>query len=161
MEQAAASLRVISGGQTGVDRAALDVAMDLDLGHGGWCPLGRRAEDGKIDRKYALRETESPDYAVRTERNVIDSDGTLIIFQHTLRGGTEFTYRMAAKHQKPHLLIDLAAKKSINARQFRKWLEQYEIVTLNVAGPRESSLPGVYRRSKQLLHALLRSLTHR
>lgn len=87
--------KIVSGGQTGVDRAGLDVAIQLGIDHGGWCPKGRRAEDGRIPGCYQLAEADSDEYAFRTERNVVDSDGTLILFFATLRGGTELTYRLA------------------------------------------------------------------
>lgn len=83
--------RIVSGGQTGVDRAALDVAMQLSIEHGGWCPRGRLAEDGTIPSRYDLRETRSAKYHVRTERNVVDSDATLILYRKSLTGGTLLT----------------------------------------------------------------------
>src|SRR5262245_15256371 len=98
-----------SGGQTGVDRAALDVARDLGLFAGGWVPLGRLAEDGTIPERYAgLRETETPDYAERTTRNVEDSDATLILYRHRLTGGTSFTKMEAVRLGRAHLAVDLA-----------------------------------------------------
>ena len=90
---------IVSGGQTGVDRAALDVALSLQIPHGGWCPKGRRAEDGPIDSKYLLKETDEEKYEVRTEKNVIDSDGTLIFSKGLLTGGTLLTLEMARLHQ--------------------------------------------------------------
>ena len=87
--------KIVSGGQTGVDRAGLDVALFLQVQHGGWCPLGRLAEDGQIPAKYELKETESSEYGFRTEQNVIDSCGTLILYCEKMSGGTFLTYRMA------------------------------------------------------------------
>ncbi|MEM8679348.1 MAG: putative molybdenum carrier protein, partial [Planctomycetota bacterium] len=93
--------KVVSGGQTGVDRGALDAAIYLGLPHGGWCPRGRLAEDGVIPARYELQETTAPQYAVRTEKNVIDSDATLILHSGPLSGGTKYTRAMAEKHQRP------------------------------------------------------------
>ena len=99
--------KIISGGQAGVDRAALDAAIALNMPHGGWCPRGRLAEDGRISDRYRLRETDSSDYAVRTERNVLDSDATLVLCRGEPRGGTLLTIRLAQRHGRPHLAVDL------------------------------------------------------
>ena len=99
--------KIVSGGQTGVDRTALDVAIQLGLEHGGWCPRGRMAEDGRIPECYQLTECAEPDYRLRTEQNVIDSDGTLILFHEPLTGGTRLTRRFARKHIKPYLPLPL------------------------------------------------------
>lgn len=145
--------KIVSGGQTGVDRAGLDVAIALGIEHGGWCPSGRRAEDGRIPACYQLVETDSPDYAVRTEQNVIDSDGTLILYFAELRGGTEFTYRMTAKHARPHLLVDLHAP--IPAEAVRHWIREQSIRVLNIAGPRSSQSEGIYEMARVYLEAVL------
>jgi hypothetical protein len=100
--------KIISGGQTGVDRAALDVALELGLPCGGWCPKGRRAEDGKIPGRYPLEETSSAEYPVRTQLNVEDSDGTLILSWGSPTGGTALTIKLARRLKKPYLLIDLS-----------------------------------------------------
>ena len=102
-------MKIISGGQTGVDRGALDAAMELGIPHGGWCPRGRTAEDGRIPDRYQLRETDSPDYSFRTEQNVLDSDATLILYRGRIAGGTELTLRLARQHGRPHLVVDLDA----------------------------------------------------
>src|SRR5689334_2591777 len=128
---------IVSGGQTGVDRAALDVAITLGFAHGGWCPAGRLAEDGPIAARYALRETTSAAYDVRTERNVLDSDGTLVLASGEPRGGSALTCRLACGHGKPLLVVDLAAPPP--AATVRAWLDRHAIATLNVAGPRASS----------------------
>jgi hypothetical protein len=151
--------RIISGGQTGVDRAALDVARTLGIAHGGWCPRGRLAEDGPIDARYDLQETESRQYHVRTEKNVVDSDGTLIIHRGPLSGGTELTRQFAQRHRRPLLAIDLDLP--FEPRTFHSWLAAQPIATLNVAGPRESSLPGIAEDARQLLMELLCELTTR
>jgi hypothetical protein len=132
---------IISGGQTGVDRAALDVALELGLACGGWCPKGRKAEDGAIDARYPLKETPSEDCAQRTEWNVRDSDGTLILCRGPLIGGTAFTLACATKLRKPSLVVDLDA--SPDPEEVRFWLIDRKIHTLNVAGPRESISHGI------------------
>jgi hypothetical protein len=156
MKKASAKLgieRIVSGGQTGVDRAALDAAIALGIPHGGWCPRGRLAEDGAIPSRYQLGETDSEDYPVRTERNVIDSDGTLILYRGRLWGGTELTRRLAVKHAKPLLLVDL--DKPLTPKAFRQWLHAHAVRVLNVAGPRESTLPGIGLEAYRCLTALL------
>jgi len=134
-------MKIISGGQTGVDRAALDAALSLGIPHGGWCPLGRWAEDGPIPSCYLLCETDSPDPAVRTERNVVESDGTLILYRKQLRGGTKLTFQLAQQYGRPCLLVDLDAPPEVE--QVRRWLVEQGIKILNVAGPRESQSPGI------------------
>lgn len=143
---------VISGGQTGVDRAALDVAMQLGIRHGGWCPAGRLAEDGPISAIYQLLETESAEYRVRTEKNVIDSDATLILYRRCLSGGTELTRRLAVRYNKPRMLIDLA--QGFDLLKIATWISDEHIVRLNVAGPRESGHPGISSQARQFLNRL-------
>ena len=145
--------RIVSGGQTGVDRAGLDVAIEMGIDHGGWCPRGRRAEDGKIPGCYSLRESESADYAVRTEQNVIDSDGTLILYFSVLRGGTELTYRITQKHDRPCLLVDLETPTSVDV--FRQWILDQGIRILNIAGPRASQREGIYQLARTYLESAL------
>jgi len=146
--------RIVAGGQTGVDRAALDVAIARHLEHGGWCPQGRRAEDGPIPRRYTLRETDSPDYSVRTEANVVDSDATLIICRGEPTGGTQLTCQLARRHQRPFLIVDLDRDASDEqlVRGVQQWLQQTGIAILNVAGPRESSCPGIAETTRQFLN---------
>lgn len=145
--------RVVSGGQTGVDRAALDAALDLGLPVGGWCPRGRRAEDGRIDARYPLRETPSRRYPQRTEWNVRDSDGTLILCRGPLRGGTLLTAELAGRYGRPLLILDLDADSDPAA--VRTWLREHAVRVLNVAGPRESGEPGIYGRSHALMLRIL------
>jgi hypothetical protein len=145
--------RVVSGGQTGVDRAALDVALALRIPAAGWCPLGRRAEDGRIPRRYPLAETPSAAYAQRTEWNVRDSDGTLILNRGLLDGGTLFTLQMAERHGRPCLVLALEAR--VTPSRVRTWILRNRIRTLNIAGPRESKRPGIYREARALLGRLL------
>lgn len=139
----------MSGGQTGVDQAALDVALKLGLSLGGWCPRGRRSERGRIPDRYPLQECASSKYWVRTEKNVIDSDGTLILYRSQLEGGTRLTWRMTAKHDRPVLTIDLDA--DADPELVRAWLAREQIRVLNVAGPRESSAPGISTDTKAFL----------
>ena len=103
---------IVSGGQTGVDRAALDVAMAMGIGHGGWCPAGRLSEDGTVPSRYELRETDSSDYPARTEQNVIDSDATLILYEGRLKGGTLLTRRICRRLKRPHLVVRIDREES-------------------------------------------------
>lgn len=147
--------KIISGGQTGVDRAALDVALELGIPCGGWCPKGRLAEDGVIDARYPLQETPSEEYAQRTEWNVRDADGTLILSWGIPTGGTAFTISCAKKLQKPCLVFDL--QKKVNRQRFNDWLNDNNICVLNIAGPRESHQPGfIASRASKILVTLLR-----
>lgn len=146
--------RIVSGGQTGVDRGALDAAIKLGIPHGGWCPLGRIAEDGTIPEKYQLQETPSVDYPVRTEQNVIDSQGTLILYRHRLFGGTELTRRLCQKHRRPVISVDLNADNDRDVQRVRQWLQDHEIRVLNLAGPRESSSPGIAWDTRRFLRRL-------
>jgi hypothetical protein len=147
--------RLISGGQTGVDRGALDAALEAGISVGGWCPRGFRAEDGRVPDKYSLRESESPEYSVRTELNVRDSDGTLILHMGSVFGGTRETRRYAKVLGRPYLAVNLASEK--DPERASRWLEKSRLRILNVAGPRESSVPGIqaeaYRFMKMLLSA--------
>ncbi len=147
--------KIVSGGQTGVDRAALDVAIFREIPHGGWCPKGRRAEDGPIPEVYQLKETHSNDYSVRTEQNVVESDGTLILYFNTLKGGTELTRRLAKRHKRPHLCIDLAEVNNVDENSLRDktkaWLASNNIGVLNVAGPRASSSSQIARHAESFL----------
>jgi hypothetical protein len=146
--------KIISGGQTGVDRAALDVALKLGIECGGWCPRGRKAEDGPIDTKYPLLEMQSDDYAARTRQNILDSDGTLVLtFGDILTGGTKLTFDLPPKFGKPIFTIDMMKK--IDIEGFYQWIEANDIGILNVGGPRESHKPGqVYTSACRVLLAI-------
>jgi hypothetical protein len=144
--------RIVSGGQTGADRAALDWAIRNNVPHSGWCPRGRKAEDGPLDAKYLLQETESAGYLQRTRQNVIDSDGTLIVNLGKLEGGTLATAKLAQKLDKPHIVVQLDSGASDAAVQnLLAWLKRESICTLNIAGPRESKRPGIYCLTSELL----------
>jgi len=149
--------KIISGGQTGVDRAALDVAMRLGLPHGGWIPKGRLAEDGPLPSDYQLEEMPTEDYAARTEKNVQDSEGTLLITRGTPSGGSETTRKMALKHGKQLLHIDLTLgqRASDAASLIASWIEMNRIETLNVAGSRASHDPNIYLDATNILTHLL------
>ena len=136
--------KIISGGQTGADRAALDFAIQRGIPHGGWCPRGRLAEDGVIPAPYQVSETPSPDYAQRTEWNVRDSDGTVIFsLAAYLTGGSEYTAQMALRHQKPSLHLSCERDGETAGGKLIGFLSQWGIKVLNVAGPRESEEPEV------------------
>jgi len=147
--------KILSGGQTGVDRAALDVAMALNIPCSGWCPRGRRAEDGRIPDRYPLQETARPSYSSRTIQNVIDSDGTLILALGRLTGGTLLTKNTAHSRRKSWLFVDLHGSPDVTVVQ--NWLGENEIRVLNVAGPRASQAPGIYSLATSFL---LRLLSH-
>ena len=146
-------IKIISGGQTGVDRVALDVAIELGFEYGGFCPKGRLAEDGVILNKYNLTELSSPEYLMRTFENVQASDGTLIIHQGTVSGGTLKTKDYCQMINKPFVevnLLDDLKKISLN---FDTWIKENHII-INIAGPRESAVP-IYNRTYALLIDLL------
>jgi hypothetical protein len=145
--------KIISGGQTGVDRAALDVALEIGLPCGGWCPRGRRAEDGPIPERYPLTETSSASYPERTKRNVFDPDGTLVLTRGSPAGGTALTIRIAAENDKPHLVVDLSRQP--DPAHVRCWCRTHQIGVLNVAGPRESECPGIYERAAAFLREIV------
>lgn len=145
--------RIISGGQTGVDRAALDVALALGIPCGGWCPKGRWAEDGSIDPRYPLRETSGSDPGERTRRNVAEADATLIVARQPLAGGTAVTHDCAEKLGKVLLVIEPCTTDAARAA-VAGWLAKHAPQVLNVAGPRESESPGIYRESKAFLTKL-------
>jgi hypothetical protein len=145
---------IVSGGQTGVDRAALDVALALGLPCGGWCPRGRTAEDGPLDERYPLRETPSANYPQRTEWNVRDADGTLVLTRGRPSGGTALTIALARRLERPCLVVDLAT--APDPADLRRWIATEGIRVLNVAGPRESQHPGIQSDARALLDAALR-----
>jgi hypothetical protein len=146
-------IRIISGGQTGVDRAALDVAMSLGIPHGGWCPCDRLAEDGRIPDRYQLQETAGAEYPLRTERNVTDSDGTLILCRGQPGGGTDLTLRLAERHGRPCLVVDLDAPPP--PAEVAAWLRAHQVRIVNVAGPRESQSPGIAGQAAEFLRQVL------
>jgi hypothetical protein len=162
-------VRVFSGGQTGVDRAALDAALEHGLEIGGWCPRGRRAEDGAVPDHYPLQETAARSYAVRTEWNVRDTDGTLILVLNEISSGTRLTADAAKSHGKPLKIEYLSASDGPGlltaenspeeqAESVVEWLVRHKIRTLNVAGPRGSSSKEVYLRAREFMMLVLETL---
>jgi hypothetical protein len=146
--------QIVSGGQTGVDRAGLDVAIKLGIAHGGWIPRGRLTESGALPQKYHLKETSSSQYSVRTEKNVVAADGTLIISHGPLTGGSAYTREMAIKHGRPWLHIDLDRMAAFHAATaINNWILQKEIEILNVAGPRASADPAIYQDTLNILES--------
>ena len=145
-------MKIISGGQTGVDRAALDFALNNGINCGGWCPLGRKAEDGKISDKYPLLETKSSKYSERTKLNVQNSDGTLIFFNQTLDKGSTLTATLAIKYCKPIFYYNFSANNNFSKITF--WLNSNKIKILNIAGSRESNSTGIYIKTYTLLNKI-------
>src|SRR5438309_2663708 len=181
-------LKVISGGQTGVDRGALDAALALQVECGGWCPAGRLAEDGTIPERYPVMELANAGYAERTARNVADSDGTLIISNGEPVGGTRETVDRCIEMRKPHLIIDCASMsveetieaatefvKSLSSRADARDLSVGQVISehsrgsspsarlgmtvLNVAGPRASQWPESHNTAQQIVSGVLRVLS--
>lgn len=151
----ARALRVVSGGQTGVDRAALDAAAALGLAIGGWCPRGRRAEDGPIPARYPLAETPGANYEQRTAWNVRDSDATLILHRGPLSGGTALTADLARGLGRPLLTWDLCAPLAVAA--VVDWLIDHRVQVINCAGPRESGAPGIEAEARAACTRIFRT----
>jgi hypothetical protein len=152
-------VKIISGGQTGVDRAALDVALRHGIECGGWCPAGRLDEFGRIPDQYPVHELEAGGFTERTVRNVKDSDGTVIIYPGKLGGGTEQTVRFCVELKRPHQLIDAARLLSGDAANLTAgFVRNNNIAILNVAGPRQSEWPEGYDYASRALEGFL---THR
>ena len=145
--------RIVSGGQTGVDRAALDAAQALGIETGGWVPRNRWAEDGRVPDRYPnMKETTSADPAARTECNVRDSDGTVVFSHGAVSGGTELTVQAGGKLRKPMLRLDLATQPAETAaRRLLAWSVGERIEVLNVAGPRESEDGDIYAAVRSVL----------
>ena len=137
------NITIISGGQSGVDQAALDFALNNGIPCGGWCPKGRLAEDGIIPDNYPLKETTTSEYKERTRLNVRDSDGTLILYKDKIDKGTMLTHKLALEMNKPVLTIKLPVDLDFNKAKLSKWITNNNISFLNIAGLRESSNPGI------------------
>jgi hypothetical protein len=151
-------LTIISGGQTGVDRAALDAALELGLNCGGFCPRGRRAEDGPISDRYPLTELASPEYADRTRKNVEAAAATLILHDGEVAGGTRLTLDLCDGLHQPVRTVDLMAAVDATAAGVADWVAREVLPrggVLNVAGPRESESPGIGARAAAFLHRVL------
>jgi hypothetical protein len=150
------NITINSGGQAGVDRAALDFALENNIKCGGWCPFGRLAEDGIIPQKYPLKETQTADYKERTRKNIEDSDGTIIIYERIMDKGTLFTLDVVRSMRKPNFTVQIDSDQTFVKEEFNSWLNQNEIRVLNVAGPRESSIPGIYKQTLVFFKELLK-----
>jgi len=151
--------KIISGGQAGVDRAALDAAIECDFLCSGYCPKERIAEDGKIDDKYDLIELRTKSYVIRTKKNVEESDGTLIfVFANLMSPGTKLTKTIAIKRNKPFLIVDLSKDLDKNLESIVEWIQVNHIKTMNVAGSRETKIPGIQSKTFQFVCLLLKRL---
>jgi hypothetical protein len=147
--------KIISGGQTGADRGALDLAIMLDLPYGGWIPKGRKSENGILPDKYKLKEMPTSSYSKRTEQNVLDSDGTLIVSRGRLMGGSALTKELAEKHGRPCIHVDLRTSDFLEpAKIIHSWIIRNGIETLNVAGPRASEDPEIHEITMHLLSTI-------
>lgn len=147
--------KIISGGQTGADRAALDAAIKLGIPHGGWIPKGRLTENGSLPDKYQLVEMPGSSYSQRTEQNVIDSNGTLIVSHGQLIEGSDYTRKMAIKHHRPWLHVDLNQTPAFKAAALiHSWIDENAIEILNVAGPRASKDNQIYRAVFKLIESV-------
>ncbi len=150
------ALTLVSGGQTGVDQGGLSAALDCGTPCGGWCPARRASEDGEIPTIYPVRELPGAGYAERTLRNVQDSDGTAIIFDAVLEGGTRLTRTCCEQWSKPCVLIDASAMNRDEAlAAVVRFVGGNDIRILNVAGPRASKWPGAHDYTHALMTAVL------
>ena len=148
--------KIISGGQTGADRAALDVAIKFNIEHGGWLPKGRKTEKGPLPAKYQLNEMDTADYKARTEQNIVDSHGTVIISRGRLTGGSKLTQSFAEFIGRPNCYIDLLNTEEFEASiTLKSFILENKIQILNVAGPRLSHHPGIYMDVKTILETML------
>ena len=146
--------RIISGGQTGVDRGGLDAAMSLGLEHGGTCPSGRRAEDGSIPARYVMEEHSSWGYPPRTAKNVADADATLILtLGKHVTAGTRLTAKIAQGSEKPWLAVNMESPQAVDKAV--DWLRDLDIVVLNIAGPRETKFRGIQRTTAAYLRMVI------
>lgn len=145
-------IKIISGGQTGADRAALDAAIERGIPHGGWLPKGRAAEDGPLGQQYRLQELDSYRYRDRTRKNVVDSDGTLIVSYGPLTGGSALTEALAVRYNRPCLHLDMECFSLDDAvAAVEQWLERNAVRILNVAGPRASSDERIYETVRGII----------
>ena len=155
-------MRIVSGGQTGVDRAALDVALKCGIECGGWCPTGRSDEFGRIPDRYPVQELQAGGFTERTLQNVKDSDGTVVIYSVELRGGTEQTVRFCVELGRPYELIDASRIASEDAAMLiADFVGKNKIGILSVAGPRQSEWLEGYDYASQVLNAFVNSITSR
>jgi hypothetical protein len=148
--------KIVSGGQSGVDRGALDAALAADFPAGGWCPADRSTEDGLIPAHYPVVPLPHGGYPERTLQNVLDSDGTVILAPGELTGGTSLTFALCKEHEKPALVIDATRHTEADAAmKIATFVERHSIRTLNVAGPRKSAWPQSHHYAQRTIGALL------
>jgi hypothetical protein len=152
--------KIVSGGQTGVDRGALDAALDAGFGCGGWCPRGRLAEDGEIPARYVMAELAGSGYEKRTLQNVLDSDGTAILYFGTLEGGTLQTKEYCISHGKPVELVDATRESPEQAAaRIGTFIGKHDIEILNVAGPRASKQPAAHDYARATVSLVIAAAT--
>ncbi|MGK7295575.1 MAG: putative molybdenum carrier protein [Candidatus Wenzhouxiangella sp. M2_3B_020] len=148
--------KIVSGGQTGVDRGALDAALAVDFDCGGWCPVGRKAEDGRIPPRYPVTELERGGYRARTIRNLVDSDGTLILYRRELDGGTRLTRDECERREQPWITVDAEYHSPAQAASVAMaFVDSRRIATLNVAGPRASKWTGGRAYAEAVIRELI------
>ena len=153
--------KIMSGGQTGVDRGALDAALNQGFPCGGWCPAGRMAEDGPIDLKYPLEELSGAGYKARTIQNIIDADATVVIYFGQLEGGTQLTVLQCMRRHKPYKLVDAEVVAAPSAaRLVIEFIAAHNVGTLNVAGPRQSKSPMAQAYAFDVVTELLKLAAH-
>jgi len=153
-------VKIVSGGQTGVDQGALAAALAAGAACGGWCPEGRRSEEGPIPAMYPVAELPGTGYRARTLQNVLDSDGTAIIYHGDLEGGTRLTWVLCEQHGRPNLLIDTSAlshDRAVNA--LVEFVTGNSLEVLNVAGPRTSKWPGAFENAQAVVAGMLERFT--
>jgi hypothetical protein len=152
-------IKIISGGQTGVDRGALQAALDRQVNCGGWCPAGRKAEDGRIPAHFPVIELADAGYAQRTERNVLDSDATILIHFGNISGGSRLTLYCCREAGRPSLEINASEVDTAEAVQrMSAFVGEHQVACLNIAGPRESGAPGAAKMARQIVGELLERL---
>lgn len=162
MDPSVMPIRIVSGGQTGADRAALDAAIAANVPCGGWCPEGRLAEDGRIPEQYPLCELPGAGYSERTRRNVLDSDGTLIVSYGPPQEGTGLTLRCCQEMGKPSTVIDAGATPIESAvRELVDFVQRHRVRTLNIAGPRASEEPAIVAYVFEVLTQFLAAQAHK
>jgi len=153
-------LKIISGGQTGADQGALDAAISSGINHRAWLPKGRKTENGALPLSYRLKEMDSAHYSSRTRQNVLDSDGTLIISNGALTGGSALTRNLAQQQLRPCLHVNMSRKSvAVAANQIVKWMTHHHVCILNVAGPRSSSDARIYAVTRDVLKVVIKLMS--